>query len=97
LRIQKPGDRRNVHQVFGFLGRPILTNQALSPNTVHLTILMAFRRLTGGSGMARAQWEVAHLALHAAEVAPVAAGHDALLEDFIQNCVMKGFPAQRGE
>lgn len=47
--------------------------------------------------MARAQGEVAHLALHAAEVSPVAARHDALLQDFIEDGVMKGFPVLRGE
>jgi hypothetical protein len=47
--------------------------------------------------MPRAQREVAHLALHAAEVAPAATGHDALLKDFIQDGAMKGFPVLRGE
>jgi hypothetical protein len=48
-------------------------------------------------GTPRAQGEVAHLAFHTAKVTSVAAGHDALLQDFIQDVVMKGFPVLRGE
>ena len=40
---------------------------------------------------------VAHLSLHSAEIDPVPAGGDAFLEDLLQNCLMQGFPALRGE
>ncbi|MDR3741759.1 MAG: hypothetical protein P4L40_22295, partial [Terracidiphilus sp.] len=40
---------------------------------------------------------VAHLALHAAEVDPVSAGDDALLQDLVEGCIMQDFPLPRGE
>jgi len=45
----------------------------------------------------RAQGKVAHLALHAAKVSTVAAGDDALLQNFLEDGVMKGCPVLRGE
>ena len=47
--------------------------------------------------MAGAKRKVAHLALDAARVAPVAAGDDPLLQDFIEYAVMKGHSVLRGE
>ena len=47
--------------------------------------------------MARAEREVAHLALDAARVASVAAGDDPLLQDFFEYAVMKGHFVLRGE
>jgi hypothetical protein len=47
--------------------------------------------------MARAEREIAHLALDAAGIAPIAAGHNAFLEDFVENRVMKSPPLRRGE
>lgn len=47
--------------------------------------------------MVRAQREVAHFALHAAGIAPMAAGDDAFLEDFVENGFMKCRLLPRGE
>jgi len=47
--------------------------------------------------VARAEREVAHLALDAARVASFSAGDDPLLEDFIEYAVMKGHFVLRGE
>jgi hypothetical protein len=47
--------------------------------------------------MTRSQWEVAHLALDPARIAPAAAGGDPVLEKLVQHAVMKGFPQLRGE
>jgi hypothetical protein len=47
--------------------------------------------------VARAEGEVAHLALDPAEVAAVTAGGDTFLEDFVENCVMKCPLLPRGE
>jgi hypothetical protein len=54
-------------------------------NTVHLKYPDGFPDVNArqGLGVARTQGEVAHFALHAAEIAPMAAGDDALLENFI--------------
>ena len=46
---------------------------------------------------APAQSKVAHLALYAAAVSPVAARYDALLQKLSQDGIMKGFPVVRGE
>ena len=51
----------------------------------------------GAHAIAWAQRVVTHLALHAARVDSVAAGADALLEDFLQDGFMKDFPLLRGE
>ncbi|MGA3100211.1 MAG: hypothetical protein ABSF25_27475, partial [Bryobacteraceae bacterium] len=45
----------------------------------------------------RPQIVVAHLALHAAEIDPVSAGDDALLQDLPQNRFMQDVPLPRGE
>ncbi len=47
--------------------------------------------------MSGAEGEVAHLALDASGIAPISAGHNAILEDFIENCVMKFLLLPRGE
>jgi hypothetical protein len=47
--------------------------------------------------MARAERKIAHLALDPTMVAPVAAGDDAFLEDFVENRVMKSSSLPRGE
>jgi hypothetical protein len=47
--------------------------------------------------MSRAEREFAHLALHASGIAPISAGHDAILEDFVKNRVMKFLLLPRGE
>jgi hypothetical protein len=39
--------------------------------------------------VARAEREIAHLALDPTLVAPIAAGDDAFLEDFVENRAMK--------
>jgi hypothetical protein len=41
--------------------------------------------------------EIAHLALDAAEIAPVSAGNNAILEDFVENRFMKSPLLRRGE
>ena len=41
--------------------------------------------------------EVAHLSLDAAEIAAVAAGHDALLKNLVEHGFMKGHPLPWGE
>ena len=41
--------------------------------------------------------EVAHLALDASQVAPIAAGDDPLLENLVEESAMKRFPLLRGE
>jgi hypothetical protein len=40
---------------------------------------------------------VAHLPLHSAEVDPVSAGDDSLLEDLVEDHFMQGFLLPRGE
>jgi hypothetical protein len=45
----------------------------------------------------RAKREIAHLALDAARVAPVAARDDTLLQDLVEDGTMKGFLLPRGE
>ena len=47
--------------------------------------------------MSRAEWKIAHLALDPAEVATVAAGHDAFLKDLVEDRFMKSHPLPRGE
>lgn len=47
--------------------------------------------------MTRTQRELAHFTLDAARVAAAAAGGDTLLEDFVENLLMKLFPILRGE
>jgi hypothetical protein len=47
--------------------------------------------------VARAEREVAHLALDPTLVAPVAARNDAFLEDFVENRAMKYDPLPRGK
>jgi hypothetical protein len=46
---------------------------------------------------AMADWELADLSLDNARVRASAAGTDGLLQDFIQDGVMKGRPVPRGE
>jgi hypothetical protein len=46
--------------------------------------------------VSRAKREIAHLALDAAEIAPVAAGYDAFLEDLVKNRLMKSPLLRRG-
>ena len=80
-------------------GRTSLKNTCPNHNTVHLTILMAFRMLIAGRGL---PWRgrigrFAHLALDAAEIAAIAAGDDAFLEYFAKHRLMKGSPLRRGE
>ncbi len=53
--------------------------------------------VAGGLAFARPQVVIAHLALHPADVDPVSAGDDALLEDLLQNRFMQGFSPPRGE
>jgi hypothetical protein len=50
-----------------------------------------------GLDVTRAEREVAHLALDASEIGPIAAGHYAILEDFVENGVMKCPLLPRGE
>jgi len=45
----------------------------------------------------RTEREVAHLALYASGIAPITAGHYAILEDFVENRVMKCPLLPRGE
>jgi hypothetical protein len=47
--------------------------------------------------VSRAEREIAHLALDASEIAAVAAGHDAFLEDLVENRFMKRPRLRRGE
>ena len=47
--------------------------------------------------MTRSQREVAHLALDPAGIAAAAAGDDAVLEDFVEDALMKGSTQPRGE
>jgi hypothetical protein len=47
--------------------------------------------------LAWAQVVVTHLPLHSSEVDPVSAGDDTLFKDLLENGVMQGFPAPRGE
>lgn len=47
--------------------------------------------------LARAEIVIAHLPLHAAEVDPVSAGDDTLLEDLLQNRFMQGLSVPRGK
>jgi hypothetical protein len=47
--------------------------------------------------MSRAQREVAHLALDPSGIAPIPAGHNAILEDFVENRVMEFLLLPRGE
>ena len=47
--------------------------------------------------MARAEREVAHLALDAAGIAAIAAGDNTFLKDLVENRVMKSSPLLRGE
>jgi hypothetical protein len=47
--------------------------------------------------VARAEREVAHLALEAAGIAAIAAGDNAFLKDLVENRVMKCSPLLRGE
>jgi hypothetical protein len=55
--------------------------------------------LIGGGGLSArgAEWEAAHLAFDAARIAPVSAGDDAFLEDFVEHGFMEGLPSPRGE
>ena len=41
--------------------------------------------------------KVAHLALDSSGIAPITAGDDAILEDFVENRVMERPPLPRGE
>jgi len=50
-----------------------------------------------GLGMPGTKWKIAHLALDASQVAPIAARHDPLLENLFEHSVMKRFPPLRGE
>jgi hypothetical protein len=47
--------------------------------------------------LSRAEWEIAHLAFDAAEIAAVAAGDDAFLKDLVEDRFMKGPLLRRGE
>jgi hypothetical protein len=47
--------------------------------------------------VARAEREVAHLALEAAGITAIAAGDNAFLKDLVENRVMKCSPLLRGE
>jgi len=47
--------------------------------------------------VSREEREVAHLALDSAEIAAVAAGYDAFLEDLIEDRFMKSPLLRRGE
>lgn len=60
---------------------------------------MAMRMLIGGQWLdvTRAERKVAHLSLDAAEIAAVAAGHDALLKNLVEHGFMKCIPLPRGE
>jgi hypothetical protein len=55
--------------------------------------------LIGGQWLdvTRAERKVAHLSLDAAEIAAVAAGHDALLKNLVEHGFMKCIPLPRGE
>jgi hypothetical protein len=47
--------------------------------------------------MSRAEREVAHLTLDTSGIAAISAGHNAILEDFVENRVMKYLLLSRGE
>jgi hypothetical protein len=47
--------------------------------------------------MARSEREVAHLAFDSAEIAAVAAGHDAFFKYLVEDRLMKGPLLRRGE
>jgi hypothetical protein len=47
--------------------------------------------------MSWAEREVAHLTFDTSGIAPIAAGNDAILEDFVENRVMKFLLLPRGE
>jgi hypothetical protein len=47
--------------------------------------------------MSRAEWKIAHLVFHPAEVSAVAAGDDAFLKNLVEHLIMKGSPLRRGE
>jgi hypothetical protein len=47
--------------------------------------------------VARTEREVAHLELYPAEIAAVAAGDNALVQDLIESRFMKGSPLRREE
>jgi hypothetical protein len=47
--------------------------------------------------MSRAEREVAHLTLDTSGIAPISAGDNAILEDFVENRVMKFLLLPRGE
>jgi len=47
--------------------------------------------------LSRSEWEIAHFAFDAAEIASVAAADEAFLEYLVEHLVMKGSPVRRGE
>jgi hypothetical protein len=47
--------------------------------------------------MSRAEWEVTHLTLDTSGIAAISAGNNAILEDFVENRVMKFLHLLRGE
>jgi len=52
---------------------------------------------TGAQAFAWAQRVVAHLALHATRVDPVATRHNPLFKNLVQDRLMEGFSLPRGE
>ena len=69
------------------------------PNTVDLSGMNGnpYSLAIVANGGTRAQRIAAHLALHAPRAAPAAAGDHRLLQQFVENLLMKRFSSPRGE
>ena len=81
-------------------GRSLLAEFPVSPQYCSLNDPDGFANFHLGPGLldvARAEGEVAHLALDAAGIAAIAAGDNTFLKDLVENRVMKSSPLLRGE